>query len=368
MGSAEEQGSLLVQVGEIVRAILRRKSGMSLREDDPRRDNQDAIELVHDVILRLWERHGAAPDRAWDDLGSYAASVTYNAWSDHLREKYPKRASLKNRLRYFVSHQPRYASWNSADGELLIGLHGWQLGGTEPVSDARVAALRDGRERLAPASVPRKDMERYAAEDWDRLLSALFERLQAPITLDDLVSVAATLLKLQEDRTESLDEMFEDENAPDLPDPSAESPQQRAEVRSMLHQLWGAVLALKPDYRTAYLLNLPGAGKTRGDIEVFLIHGIASIPDMASAVGLDAEQYQIAFAQLELDVSARAQVERCSADAERFQILWYHLPLLDSLIGTLLRLEAQQVINRRMLALRELARLMAHAPGRRRPY
>ena len=140
MGNAEETSSLLLQVGETVRAILRRKSGLSLRDDDPRPENQEAVELVHDVILRLWERQSTTPGAAWDDLGSYAARVTYNAWSDHLREKYPKRASLKNRLRYFTSHQARYASWNASDGELLIGLHGWQLSSRVPVGDARVAA------------------------------------------------------------------------------------------------------------------------------------------------------------------------------------------------------------------------------------
>lgn len=364
MGNAEETSSLLLQVGETVRAILRRKSGLSLRDDDPRPENQEAVELVHDVILRLWERQSTTPGAAWDDLGSYAARVTYNAWSDHLREKYPKRASLKNRLRYFTSHQARYASWNASDGELLIGLHGWQLSSRVPVGDARVAALRDGRERLAAGSVPRKDMERFAAEDWDHLLAALFERLQAPIALDDLVSVTVALLKVQEDRTDSLDAMLDDETTPDLPDPTALSPQQAAEVRSMLRHLWGAVLVLKPDYRTAYLLNLPGVGKSRGDIEVFVMHDIASICEIAAAVGLDAGQYRIAFAQLDLDSAARAAVERCSADVHRFEILWDHLPLMDALIGALLRLDAQQVINRRMLALRELARLMAHTSNR----
>ena len=171
-------------------------------------------------------------------------------------------------------------------------------------------------------------MERFAAEDWDHLLAALFERLQAPIALDDLVSVTVALLKVQEDRTDSLDAMLDDETTPDLPDPTALSPQQAAEVRSMLRRLWGAVLVLKPDYRTAYLLNLPGV------------------------------------AQLDLDSAARAALERCSADVHRFEILWDHLPLMDALIGALLRLDAQQVINRRMLALRELARLMAHTSNR----
>ena len=97
MGNAEETSSLLLQVGETVRAILRRKSGLSLRDDDPRPENQEAVELVHDVILRLWERQSTTPGAAWDDLGSYAARVTYNAWSDHQQAalaRHPHRLSL----------------------------------------------------------------------------------------------------------------------------------------------------------------------------------------------------------------------------------------------------------------------------------
>jgi DNA-directed RNA polymerase specialized sigma24 family protein len=352
----------LEQIGTTVRAILRRKSGMSLRDDDTHPDNVEAIELLHEVMVRLLDRQASAGAAAWDDLAAYAATTAHNAWSDHLRQKYPKRASLKNRLRYFLSHQPRYDCWNGSDGDLLAGLHAWRLESAQPPGDQRVAALREGRERLPAGSVPRKALERFEAPDWDRLLGALFERLRAPLPLDGLVSVVATLVGLKEDRTESLDALADDDGELGLADDAVRTPEEAAEVRSMLRELWGAVLALKPDYRAAYLLNLPGPGKTRADIEVFVLQGVASLTDIEQAIGLERWQYGMAFDQLPLDAADRAALDEHTVRIDRFCVLWKHLPLADALIGRLLGLEQQQVINRRMLALRELARLIAHRP------
>ncbi len=350
----------LAQAADTVRAVLRRKSGMSLRDDDPRPANVEALELHHDVIARLWEREVDAAADAPADAAAFAATVAHNAWSDHLRQKYPRRTSLKNRLRYFLSHQPKYRVWDSAGGDSVAGLHAWHVTGRAPADPARLRAWTgaDGRQAagLPRSSVPTKPMEACGAEDWDRLLGTLFEQAQAPLILDDLVRVVAVLLDLQEDRVESLSGSGDDGDI-DPADTETPGPERRAEIRAMLRQLWGAVRALRPDYRLAYLLNIPGAGKTRGDIEVFALHGIASIEEIAGAIGLDAAQYQRLFAQLPLSDADRAAAA-CGDALERFALLWRQLPLPDAAIGALLGLEQQQVINRRMLALRELARLV----------
>lgn len=352
----------LALAADTVRAVLRRKSGMSLRDDDPRPANLEALELVHDVVARLWEREVDAGADTPADAAAFAATVAHNAWSDHLRRKYPRRTSLKNRLRYFLGHQPKYRIWESADGDSVAGLHAWQVTGRAAADPARLRAWTgaDGQRAagLPRDSVPKKPMESCGADDWDRLLAALFEQSQAPLVLDDLVRVVALLLDLQEDRVESLSGSDEDGDL-DPADTETPGPERRAEVRAMLRQLWGAVRALRPDYRLAYLLNIPGAGKTRGDIEVFALHGVASIEEIAAAIGLDAAQYQRLFAQLPLDDADRTAAATCGNELERFALLWRQLPLPDLVIGTLLGLEQQQVINRRMLALRELARLLA---------
>lgn len=352
--------TLLEQLAPVVRAILQRKSGMSLAADDTRHDNVDALELMQDVLARVWERIAADGQAPVADLKAYAATIAHNTWSDHLRRKYPQRSSLKNRLRYFLDHQPAYALWNGDDGEPLAGRHGWQLRKLAAASNERVQALRGGREKLPRGSVPRKAMENYVAADWDRLLGALLDHFALPIGIDDLVSICVELLDVREDRTVSIDEGGDDDDTPamQLADDAARTPEAQAETRSLLRQLWGAVRSLKPDYRRAYLLNLPGPAKARADLEVFVMHGVASLADIEAALALSEAQYRQLLGTLELEDGERFELERCTGSAELFCLLWRHLPLGDALIGMLLGLEQQQVINRRMLALRELARLV----------
>ncbi len=362
---APDRHGLLETMAPMVRAILQRKSGMSLAADDNRHDNADALELMQDVLARLWERIATDAGAPVADLKAYAATIAHNAWSDHLRRKYPQRSSLKNRLRYFLEHQRAYALWNGADGEPLAGRHGWQLRALTPAGADPVAALRDGRRSLPRGSVPPKAMDQFGAAEWDRLLGALLDHFAVPVAVDDLVALCAELIGLREDRTESLDD-HDDDDAPglDIADDTYRQPEALAETRGLLRQLWGAVLALKPDHRRAYLLNLPGPGKTRADLEVFVMHGVATLADIEAALALTAEQVRQALAALDLDAGERFEIERCGSSRELFCMLWRHLPLADALIGRLLGLEPQQVINRRMLALRELARLVGrHGAG-----
>lgn len=331
---------------------------MSLADDDARRDNVDAIELYQDALARIWERLRGAERESIADLKAYAATVTHNVWSEYLRQKYPKRASLKNRLRYFLTHQPRYGVWESPEGELVAGFRKWQVAGTA-LSTGRLAGMRDGTQKLPPGSLPRRGFEQWNAQDWDRLLDALFTSVGAPTSVDDLVGAVAELVGLKEEHLESLDE--EDDDSPDLEPAGSEDdrPDRRAEIKSALVELWGAIGRLKTDYRCAYLLNIPGPGKSRGDIEVFPLHGIATIADIATALALNDRQYQIAWELLELGDDDLKDLARLSTPEEKFCLLWKHLPLADITIGRMLGLDRQQVINRRMLAMRELARAMA---------
>jgi Sigma-70 region 2 len=347
---------LLAQVLPIVRAILRRKSGATLAEDDGRRDNLDAIELYHEVIARVWERL-ASRDSVQDvaDLKAYAATVTHNAWSDYLRDKYPRRASLKNRLRYFIEHQPKYALWQGVGGESMCGLKKMQLGANDAPS-ARVIALREGREKVPDLRLPGREFEGFDASAWDALLDPLFRRLGGPITLDDLVAVVSALVGLREDRHDSFDddESELDEHIAD----SGLTPEQIVQIRSSLVRLWAAVVRLKPDHRCAYLLNVPGPGKSRAELEVFVIHGVASVRAIGDAVALDDGQYRIAYDEIALDDGDRAESAVAREPHQHFVVLWNYLPLADALIGRMLGLAQQQVINRRLLAVRELARAM----------
>lgn len=358
---AAEADPLLTGSLPLVRAILRRKSGMSLVEDDPRPANLDAIELYHDALARLRERIAQrAHERAEiGDLRGDAAVAAHNVWSEYLRARYPQRAGLKNRLRYFLGHQPKYAVWEGADGELLGGLRTWHAAGSRPRQG--IGEVLDGTDGLPRKLIPAQSPERSTAEDWDRYLDALFSRVGAPVELDELVSVTARAIGLQETELASPNGADEDDTAKHRQNNESLLAQRGAELRSSLRQLWIAVCRLKADQRLAYVLNVPGPGKSRGDVEVFALYGIASIAEIGSRLALSDAQYRLVWDQIALEPADADALLRLSRREDKFYVLWKYLPLADTTIAKLLGLEVREVIHRRMLALRELARHMQAA-------
>jgi RNA polymerase sigma factor (sigma-70 family) len=360
-GSEVTTRLLMEQVAMTVRAALRRKSGLSLADDDLRAGNIDALDICQDTLVRVWERVGAAAsgsDADVADLKAYATTVAHNLWSDYLRRKYPRRTSLKNRLRYFFSHASGYALWDGPDHSLECGRAAWRYG-TSRVDPGRLQKVSTD---LSWAPAQAKPMERFSAADWSRFLDAFLGRAGGPVQLDDLVSITASVLEIREDRMQSTDTDETGERAlRELPDGAVRTPEADAELRGSIGRLWTAVKALRPDYRCVYLLNIPGPGKSRGDIEVFVDSGVARVTEIGQLLGLTEDQYAIAWDALPLSADEWRDIERLRTQEERFCLLWKYLPLADALIARLLGLQPQQVINRRTIALRELSRTMSRA-------
>ena len=353
-GSEASTRLLMEQVGQTVRAALRRKSGLTLADDDARAENLDALDVYQDALIRVWERIGDKSAGTGDvsDLSAFATAVANNLWSDYLRQRHPRRASLKNRLRYFLSHAPDYTLWEASDRTLSCGRRAWR----HMKRNARIETLRDD-----PSWVPAqaKPVERYSVADWNRYLAALLARAGGPVPFEDLVSLTARVLEVREDRMESIDARGETDRVRDeLADPARRSPDVDVELRGSIVRLWTAIKSLRPDYRCAYLLNIPGPGKSRGDIEVFVDLGVTRVSEIGAVLALSDHQYALAWDALPLSSADRADISLLATPEDKFCLLWKYLPLGDALIARLLGIQQQQVINRRSLALRELGRAL----------
>lgn len=352
------------QIGPTVQAILRHKCGVGLDMRDRRSDNLDALELYHDVMMRLWERMawagpGGEPD-AIGDARAYAASVTRNAWSDHLRQQYPNRTRLKNRLRYYLNREAGFVLGVDATGEWLVTRVDEGCDGAMRTDDdagaehPRVAGLRIGIDRLPAEAMPARTFDTMRPDDWRQLLDAIFDHVRAPMTIDDLVAVCAALLDVRDGHAIRLDDARDAlENLSSHP---ATEPHGIAQTRSMLRRLWVLVQRLAPDCRLAYLLNIPGPGKSRGDIEVLLRDGVATMGQIEASLALDDDAYRLLGRSLDGVDSCATALVYPGGPSERFVQLWRHLPLADALIARVTGLQPQQVINRRTLALRQLAK------------
>jgi hypothetical protein len=314
----------------IIEKIIRSKLHASLSPIDGSEQNQNALEVRSDVHVRLIAglrslkaERSARPIR---DFRGYVAVVAYNACSHYLRQKYPRRHSLKNRVRYVLTHQPGLSLWEDETGEWLCGFIAWRGRGVERASAPRLEELRDSQSLRGPRA-PSEDYRRMPLAG---LLKLILAAAAAPVELDDLVNSIADLQGIKETLVQSEN----DQATTDALNPKGF--ETRASIadevgqRLFLKRLWTEISQLPPKQRAALLLNLRDA-QSRDVIVLFQLTGVATIPQIAEALEMT---------------------------AETFAELWGDLPLDDLSIAKRLGITRQQVINLRKSARERLARRM----------
>jgi len=193
------------------------------------------------------------------------------------------------------------------------------------VDCAPPARLQQLREDASIRECASRVSARKGIAEFSDFVEALFTSINAPVALDDLVGVTATLLQVKDEPATSM--TGEDRSGT----PDVESRYDVAcqvEKRIFLERLWDEVLELPLAQRTALLLNLRDEGG-RGCIELFPALGVANLRHLAAALEMSAEQ---------------------------LAALWNQLPLDDAAIAQRLSLTRQQVINLRKAARGRLIR------------
>jgi hypothetical protein len=322
----------------VIQGVIRRKMGVALRSRLSGRQSQDeqwAEDVRGEVIVQLLTRLRDLKSRPNGEVISswrgYVAVTAYRACDKHLRQKYPQRWSLKNRLRYLLTHQPGLALWASGEGDWCCGFAVWRDQQKTAVRTGRLQQLCDNPQSLARTALPQEDLARM---DPRALLAAIFNHLTQPIELDDLVNIVADLQGIRDemptsgyattdahDKASDLIEQVRDRGA---------GIDEELSQRAYLEHLWSEIRQLPPRQRVALLLNLRD-GQGRGVIALLPLTGVATLRQIADA----------------LDMSA-----------EKFAALWNDLPLDDNTIAEHLNLTRQQVINLRKVARERLARRM----------
>ena len=82
-------------------------------------------EVVIQLLGRLRELRDSPDGIAIANFNGYVATVAYNSCTQSLRRSYPERHRLKNRLRYLLNHDERFALWEDARGVTVCGLAEW---------------------------------------------------------------------------------------------------------------------------------------------------------------------------------------------------------------------------------------------------
>lgn len=289
---------------------------------------------VH-LLTRLRELHADPAGQGIRNLRSYVAVTAYRACYEYLRRKYPKRYSLKHKLRFLLAQQSEFAIWQSARGQWLTGLAPWQSQNLPAVtrSQAKLAALLDDPQAFAAArQLPAKP----DAAGLSALARAIFTHLDQPLELDELVGVVAALcgikdqVPLHESQTKETERgqagwwQTLAETGPDLAATLTDTLAQR----HYLTKLWAEIRQMSPRHCAALLLNLRDEGGGSAT-DLFVFTGVATFGQLAAA--------------LALNESELAEV-------------WPQLPLDDLAIAARLGLSRQQVINLRRSARERLWR------------
>jgi DNA-directed RNA polymerase specialized sigma24 family protein len=345
----------LAEVDPVIRGAIRRKLHVTLRANDFRERNLDALDLLGEVQLKLLAKlRNTEPlieqAQSISEFSAYAATVAYHCCADYLRAKYPRRASLKNRLYRLLDRIDDYASWTNRDGDLICGGAGWQ--NREPASAERIAALRHGYQAISEEAIPQTPIERISVRQWVRLLDAIFGEIGAPLKLDDLLAIIAPLTDGEDVAEFEHAEADEDETACPVERLAASSPDAYTRRLSVerLRLFWGAVTQLLPWHRAAYLLNIRD-----GELDALPYYGVVSMHEIGETLELTDEQMEA----LEQEAGIRSPTGSAAYRmGERFVRCWAALPLDDNAIARVLGVTRPQVIGYRNKARERMARML----------
>jgi hypothetical protein len=332
---AESQAALERLICDQAQPLIKEIVGYKLRRSSwdrsYNRDGQEIEDVSSEVILKLVgalrECRSAPAEKPIANLRSYVAVMAYNASDAYLRQKYPRRFSLKNRIKYILTHHPGLAQWETEGGATLCGFAAWRrLKRRETDKAALEQRVSEVRDYLRDKS----QVESSEKLDPGEQVAAVCEFAGAPLEIDELVTVMAEIWGVRDHR--HVAESQQSSELSELAD-STQSFDAVLDHRARIKQAWNEVLQLPIRQRLALLLNL--RDEHGGSAVAMLpILRIASIQQIADALEMTGEEL-----------------------AE----LWNELPVEDAVIGKRLGATRQQVSNLRKCARERLSRrLGAH--------
>ena len=304
-------------IGGIIRNKLR--VGQSTDRD---LTNEEADDLISEVRLklvsRLRELKADSSIRPIKNFRGYIAVTAYHACDEHLRKRYPKRHSLKNQLRYVLTHRDGFGVWENNEGVLFCGFAEWK-GNEQSTRQARFSEKVDKQKLLAGSK-----------SNSPELLAAIFNQSGGPVEFEDLVSLVAELRQITDDPLSSIEDVGAARVQHHHSHPQLDA---KMDQRRQLEELWAEICELPRRQRVALLLSLRDANG-RGMLTLLPLIGIASVRQIAEILAMP---------------------------AEKLSTLWNELPVEDAIIAGSLGVTRQQVINLRKCARARLWRRIRNA-------
>lgn len=234
----------------LARLILTKRLNFVLGTSLSSSRQPDAEDLYQTVMLKVagFLANIEINDR-WpspDEMRGYLARIIHNVCNDFLRQKYPERSRLKDRIRDILKRHRDFDMWNGING-VVCGFKSQRGQAESP--QVRVLLLDlaaySGAKEVDELGI--RQLERLKMPE---LLAELFRRLGGPINIDHLINIISEMQGIKDRPHESIDTIAYSE-----PIPASRSNDGFDLIASqeLLHKIWRALCEMKLNQRRAYL-------------------------------------------------------------------------------------------------------------------
>lgn len=260
----------------------------------------DAEDLCHDIVARLVRRLELLRARQDSvgirDFGKYAARVAANACNDYLRQRYPARARLKDKLRDLLERHPDFAIWRREGviDDFYCGFAVWR----------DVSPLNESSDRLQRI-VTEEGVSHFSTGLYELkrrpltgVVAELFNRAGGPVEFEALLVAMTDLLEIRGEAHTTLDDTqltFGSRGGVSLA-----VYETRLERQEALREVWSAVKSLPLNLRSAFFF---GFSDERGDdlLSLLLDGGVATPVEVAMELDLSTAGLMRIWKEMPLD-------------------------------------------------------------------
>ena len=230
----------------------------------------DVEDVSSEALLELLSRLSQRPAPAIENFPGYLAGIAFNSVHDYHRRRHPERHKLKNRVRYALNSDGRFALWDGGPGGWLASLERYRHG--------------------APLTVPE-----VSTGPLVEVLVRVLADAKAPVGFEALVDRLAKVYGIQDQQVA-------------LPEQGAPSPEFTAGWTNHITKLWALLRELPVPQRVALLLNLRSSEDGDSPIVLFVSFGIASLDQLAAL--LEMQPLELARLWNRLPLSDQELAER----------------------------------------------------------
>ncbi len=214
------------------------------------------------------------------DFSAYCSTIIYNVWNAFVRERSPNRENLKNKIRYALDTDYRFAAEADNENGNFYRLREQNL----PPSAMSVEQL---------TAIVKEECKLFAQANLPDMLAVIFEKANGSLKIGQLIEIVAELWLVRDLPTVSLDD-FQTRTARKI------VRHEDLEMRLTLEYVWNEIRALPVFQRVALLYNLRDE---RGGEMLFSFFNtrIATLAELAEAMNLDKTQFVKLLPQLPFD-------------------------------------------------------------------